>query len=106
MQRIKSQSTCQVQGHLVPSQSRARSKRGTKGQISEVNHQTIDKIKNNNPPFTENSLVSIRSNPKGLAGSMKNLKVVQHNSSIAKNSVQNTSRVLNNNPGISARILK
>lgn len=52
MQRIKSQSTCQVQGHLVPSQSRPRSKRGTKGQISEVNQHTIEKIKNNNTPFT------------------------------------------------------
>lgn len=105
MQRIKSQSTCNPHGPYTVSQSRGRSKKTSKGQTPDLNHNAVSKHKQNKTGHTQNSMISIKSGPKQSGSSMKNLRIGSNQMS-GKNSVQNTSRENGHNSAISARILK
>lgn len=52
MQRIKSQSTCQITPHIIGSQSRPRSKKNTKGQNSETSNIVNERNKISNIGMT------------------------------------------------------
>lgn len=52
MQRIKSQSVCQAQGHILLNQQRPRSKKASKGQSSDQIGHITDKTKNSIPSIT------------------------------------------------------